>query len=98
MACAEQSIELPEFPDLASFKKAQQEAGFVVIGNFEKMKIAWPATVVEERTAKDEISFIRADGGKNSYPGFDGYTLKVLRLRGAKGKESVRVYRSKNKR
>ena len=82
-----------EFDSLGTFARAQDEAGFVILGTFGT--IQWPATVVEEREQKNEISFKTPDGTPHRYPGYDGFTLKVLRLKGRDGAEIVFVLRSK---
>ncbi|MHC4338752.1 MAG: hypothetical protein ACYSX0_00880 [Planctomycetota bacterium] len=74
--------------------RAQEEEGFVLIGQFGS---SWPATVVEEREARDKISFTRGDGTPHTYPGYTGFTLKVVRLRGEDGDEVLLVFRSKEK-
>ena len=56
----------------------------------------WPAKVVREMDAKDEITFTLADGMKHSYTKFDGYKLKVVFLVDKAGQETVVVMRSKN--
>ncbi len=85
-----------EFANFKEFQDAQTEAGYVRVASFEPVK--WPAKIVEERTADDEISFHRPNGTPHKYAGYDGYTLKFIRLRGADGEEAVCVYRSKSKR
>lgn len=84
--------------DYASFgelARAQEEEGFVVLGQFGD---SWPATVVEEREAPDAISFTRANGTGHRYPGYTGFVLKIVRLQGEDGGESLVVFRSKEKR
>ena len=85
-----------EFPDFGSFHAAQTDAGYVVLGSFDP--VTWPAKIVEERTQEDEISFTRPNGTPHKYSGYDGYTLKLVRLRGADGEEAVCLYRSRDKR
>ncbi|MHC4930705.1 MAG: hypothetical protein ACYTGV_00730 [Planctomycetota bacterium] len=74
--------------------RAQEEEGFVLLGLFGS---SWPATVVEEKEARDEISFTRADGTPHTYPGYTGFTLRVVRLKGEDGGEVIVVFRSKEK-
>lgn len=69
--------------------------GFLVIGRFEHAH--WPVTVVYEKEAANEISFILKNGGPQSYPGNDGYRLKVVALEDSSGGESVFVFRSKER-
>jgi len=76
------------------FVQAQEKQGFVLIGQFGS---SWPATVVEEKEARDKISFTRGDGTPHTYPGYTGFTLKVVRLRGKDGDEVILVFRSKER-
>ena len=57
------------------------------LGSFGSIK--WPARIVEDRDAPDEISFKTPDGTPHRYPGYTGYTLRVVRLKGARGDYSV---------
>ena len=82
------------FSGLGELTRAQEEDGFVLLGSFGD---SWPATIVEEREAKDEISFTRADGTPHRYPGYTGYVLKVVRLKGKDGGEGLYVFRSREK-
>jgi hypothetical protein len=82
------------YSSLGEFTRAQEEEGFVVLGMFDD---SWPATIIEEREARDEISFTRANGTPHRYPGYTGYTLKVVRLKGTDGGEGLFVFRSKEK-
>lgn len=82
-----------EYESEAAFLRAQEEAGFVRLGTFGRVE--WPATVVEERTANNEISLTAPNGTPHTYPGYDGYTLKAVRLKGANGAEVAFVLRSK---
>jgi hypothetical protein len=72
----------------------QQAAGYVKIDAFGDN---WPATVTEIATDRDEIKFIRQDGTQHHFTKFDGYEMKMVRLR-AGNKESILVFRSLNKR
>ena len=92
-ACGEPQQK--EFDSFGALMKAQKQAGFVWLGTFGD---SWPATVVEERTAEDEISFTRSNGTPHTYPGYTGYTLKVVRLKAKDGEEVLIVFRSKEKR
>ena len=85
-----------DFKDNAEIQKAQAEAGFVPLATFGSC--TWPATVTEERTARDEISFVLKSGASQSYPGYTGYTMKVVRLTGSDGGELVAVFRTARKR
>lgn len=90
-ACGAQRYE-----DLGAFIRAQEDAGFVRLGSFGDVE--WPAEVVDERTSPDSIQFTEPGGTPRDYTGFDGYTLKVVRLKGRKGREMALVFRSKTKR
>ncbi len=70
--------------------------GFLLLGRFEHAQ--WPATVVSEKEADDEISFSLHTGGPHSYPGYIGYRLKVVVLEDSAREETVYVFRSKRKR
>ncbi len=72
----------------------QEAAGFVRTGYFGKF---WPATVAEIATDRDGISFVRQNGTKHNYTKFDGYNMKMVRLR-AGNKETIVVFRSLSKR
>ena len=41
----------------------------------------------------DQISFTRQDGTRHSYTGFEGFTLKMIRLQG-RNEEVIVVFRS----
>ncbi len=82
------------FDSYDEFLKDQEEKGFVFLGRF---KDEWPAKIIEERSAMNEISFEMKDGGKHRYPGYDGYKLKMVRLETSSGNEAVVVLRSKEK-
>jgi len=90
-ACGAQT----EFADGAAVVSAQRDAGFVQLGSFGNAR--GPLTVVEERTSRDVIEFTRADGTRHRYPGYTGYTLKMVRLEGAGGDELLLVFRSAEK-
>ena len=79
---------------LVELVEDQRAAGFVRIGHFGGH---WPAQVVEVRTDRDGIVFVKQDGVRHSYNGFDGYVLKMVRLQ--KGsQETIVVLRSLHKR
>jgi TolB-like protein len=71
------------------------EQGFILLGKFENAQ--WPATVVSEKEADDEISFSMRTGPSHTYPGYFGYRLKVVIFEDANRKETVLVFRSKKK-
>jgi len=69
----------------------QKIEGFVPIGHFGK---SWPASIVEVKEEDARIKFKRDNGQPHIYQGFDGYRLKMIRLRHRSGAEVVVVYRS----
>jgi len=71
-------------------EKQQRGFGFVRIGSFGK---DWPARVVEMIASRDQLSLIRQDGTRHSYTGFEGFTLKMIRLQG-RNEEVIVVFRS----
>lgn len=81
------------------FRKAADHydaQGFILMGKFERAQ--WPATVISEKEADDEISFTLRSGTPHSYPGYVGYRLKVVVLEDSSREETVLVFRSKVKR
>ena len=68
-------------------------AGFVRTGYFGKY---WPATVTEIADGRGGISFVRQNGTRHNYQKFDGYDMKVVRLRTGDN-ETIVVFRSKMK-
>jgi hypothetical protein len=72
---------------------AQEKKGYLLLGTFDGG--AWPATVTEEKTVRDSLTFTRKDGQTHIYSDYKGHTLKLLRLEAANGKETVVVLRSK---
>jgi hypothetical protein len=85
------AINSTEFANLPALNAQMKTEGFVPIGRFGK---GWPATIVEIREQDDLIKFKRSDGQQQTYQGFDGYRLKVVRLNNRNGKEIIVVYRS----
>lgn len=84
-----------DYADRAEAVKVQKKNGFVPLGTFGDAK--GPLKLVEENTRRDAIDFTLANGAKHGYPGYTGYTLKVLRLKNAAGDETVLVFRSAEK-
>jgi hypothetical protein len=82
------------FETYGEFITYQESLGYVFLGRFRD---AWPAEITEERTSKNEISFELSGGTKHSYPNFDGYELKLVRLTTSQGAEAVVVLRSAEK-
>jgi TolB-like protein len=71
------------------------EQGFILLGKFEQAQ--WPATVISDKEADDEISFVLQSGQPHTYPGYVGYRLKVVILEDYAKKETVLVFRSKKR-
>ena len=92
-ACTQEKIE---FKSEGEFLTEQREQGYVLLGSFEDPK--WPAKITSEKKQEDEISFRAPNGNQHRYPGYDGYTLRVVQLTGQGGTVAVRVLRSKEKR
>jgi hypothetical protein len=80
------------FANYDAFMARQDEEGFVLLGRFDD---SWPAKVVDEQTAPDEIDFKVSDGTRHRYSGFKGYQLKAVKLRTDDGQQAVIVLRSK---
>lgn len=77
------------------FLDSEQDDGWVRIGEFGK---SWPAVPLREQIAEDSIRFRLASGQVHAYPGYDGYTLRVVFLKAVDGTETVVVFRSEKKR
>ena len=82
------------YKTLAALEAAQEKKGYVPLGNFGS---TWPAKITEIKKAENEINFSLKSGARHGYPGYDGYTLKVIRLNNSQGEETVAVFRSKEK-
>lgn len=72
----------------------QLAAGYLKVGYFGKF---WPAAVTEIADAEDGIVFYRSDGTRHTYTGFEGYRMKMVRLLGDNGKETIIIFRSVDK-
>ncbi len=72
----------------------QQAVGFLRTGYFGQY---WPARVAEIATDNDAISFVRQNGTRHNYTKFDGYRMKMVRLRSG-DQETIVVFRSQSKR
>ena len=77
--------------DLLQF---QNETGFVFLGKFG---VKFPATVSSVQRSNHSIEFHLQDGTKHSYNGYEGYGLKVVKLKCVSGGESVFVFRTAEK-
>jgi hypothetical protein len=84
----------PAYASRADFLQAQRADRYVLVGRFDE---SWPAAFVDEKVAEDGISFVRQDGTPHEYNGYDGYRLKVVRLRDDAGREPMIVLRSQFK-
>ena len=91
-ACFENGPE--RFANLAELTSHEKEEGYVMIEHFGD---AWPAEVVTERQYHDKVAVILANSETYRFDEFDGYKLKVIKLRGAHNAEIVVVYRSQEK-
>ncbi len=81
------------YASLEELADDQVSAGFVRTGYFGKH---WPARVVEIAEGRDGISFVRLDGTRHTYQKFEGYTMRMIRLRSGE-KETIVVFRSQEK-
>lgn len=81
----------PQYENLAALQAAQEKIGFVQIGRFGT---DWPASIIEEQDGFGQISFTRRNGQPHTYRKFDGYRLKMIRLKGRTGDEVIVVFRS----
>jgi hypothetical protein len=85
-----------QFSSLQELVNYYQAQGFVTTGRFEKAQ--WPAKVVYEKQAANELTFTLKSGQRHRYTGFAGYLLKVVSLEDEHGRETVVVLRSKEPR
>lgn len=82
------------FKSEAEFLDYQNGIGYVFLGKFDA---AFPAVISAVENSRNSITFTLANGMKHNYGGFDGYALKVVRLRKLSGGETVFVLRSAEK-
>lgn len=80
-----------EYANLAALNAHQKIEGFVPVGRFGE---SWPASVVEILEADDRIEFERSNGQPHIYQGFEGFRLRMIRLKSRSGSEVIVVYRS----
>lgn len=80
-----------EYSNLAALNAQQKIEGFVPVGRFGE---SWPASIVEVREQDDRLEFTRSTGQPHIYQGFDGYRLRMIRLKSRTGAEVIVVYRS----
>lgn len=71
----------------------QSGIGYVFLGKFDDK---FPAEISSVQTAWDFVEFQLRNGVRHNYKGYDGYGLKVVRLKNAGG-ESVFVFRTAEK-
>lgn len=90
--CYETSPE--RFANLAELTAYQKKQGYVMIGHFGD---GWPAEVLTERVYHDKVDVILANAESYSFDDFEGYTLRVVNLKGERNAEIVVVYRSQEK-
>jgi TolB-like protein len=83
------------FGDFRDIIDYYDDQGFLLLGKFEHS--GWPARVVSEKEADDEISFTLRKGATHTYPGYIGYRLRVVMLEDRDQKETVLIFRSKKK-
>ncbi|MHC4338757.1 MAG: hypothetical protein ACYSX0_00905 [Planctomycetota bacterium] len=82
------------FTNLAELTSHQKEEGYVLIDHFGD---AWPAQVVTQRQYHDRINIILDNSEAYRFDDFDGYKLRVIKLKGKRNAEIVVVYRSMEK-
>jgi hypothetical protein len=81
------------FNSLKELEMHQQAAGFVRTGYFGKH---WPAKVSEVLTDRHKLIFVRQNGTRHTYNKFDGYQMKMVRLKSGPD-ETIVVFRSRAK-
>ncbi|MHC4550993.1 MAG: hypothetical protein ACYTEZ_19760 [Planctomycetota bacterium] len=91
-ACFE--TEPQRFANLAELTSHQIKEGYVMIEHFGD---AWPAEVVSERQYHDRVNIILANSEVYGFDDFDGYKLRVIKLKGQRNAEIVVVFRSQEK-
>lgn len=85
------ALNSSEYASLSALNAQQKIEGFVPVGRFGE---SWPASIVEVREHEDRIEFKRSNGQPHIYQGFDGYRLRMIRLKSRAGAEVIVVYRS----
>ncbi len=73
------------------FVTTQKEEGWAIIGSFGT---GWPAHTEETIDSYATIKFTRDNGTPHIYGTFEGYDLKVIKMRNEEGQEVIRVLRS----
>ena len=91
-ACFEPETET--FANLEELNSLQKKKGYVMVEHFGE---AWPATVVTERQYRDDVEIILANNEAHYFDEFEGYKLRVIKLKGKRNAELVVVYRSQEK-
>jgi len=82
------------FANLAELTSHQKKKGYVMIEHFGD---GWPAQVVTERQYHDKVTIILANSEAYDFDDFDGYRLRVIKLKGQHNAEIVVVCRSQEK-
>ena len=83
------------FADLRQVLDHYEAQGFTLQGRFERSQ--WPAKVVHQRDATNEITLVLKQGGRHRFPGYTGYRLRAVTLEDASGGETVVVLKSKDR-
>lgn len=83
------------FSDINQLFDYYEGKGYIMLGRFGTSQ--WPAEIVYEKEAMNDITFVPKKGGTHSYPGYVGYRLRVVSLEDTYGEERVVVFRSRNK-
>ncbi len=82
-------------PDL---QHAMEDEGYVYVGRVGALQGGQAAEVTAVITGRDRVNFALADGLPHEYGGFDGYDLRVVKLKGKSGGDMAVVFRSREKR
>ena len=86
--------EPERYANLAELTSHQKKEGYVMIGHFGD---AWPAEVLTERHYHDKVNIILVNSETHIFDDFDGYKLRVIKLKGKRNTEIVVVCRSQEK-
>jgi len=82
------------FASLAELTAYEKGEGYVMV---DHLGGGWPAVLQTERLFHDKVEVILANGEVHDYDDFQGYKLKVVKLKGEGNAEIVVVYRSEKK-
>ena len=86
--------EPQRFANLAELTAYQKKKGFVMIEHFGE---GWPAEVVTERRYHDKVDVILANSEAHAFDDYEGYELRVIKLKGKHNAQLVVVFRSEEK-